>query len=101
MEKDMLMNASLRLVEGKILAKSELHDGTPFTITVGEHDVQLNEPLSKKEVDGFVRVVEMSCQDTRSYVRLPTPSITHGHNVLVNKFRLQPPNLKIEDFIEK
>lgn len=102
MEKEMMLNAYLRRENGKIIARSQLHDGTQFSLTVGEHDVIFNEDVSDgQEVTGFIFVTQMSAQDNRVYVRLPAPTIEYGKNILVHTLKLQPRNVRIEDFLMK
>lgn len=100
MEKIMMMQVLLKRNGDMIVAKSELHDGTEFSFTVNEHDIKPNDILLDEEVPGFVQVTQMSLQDTRAYIRLPNPNIIYGRNVLINKYKLQPPSITINDFID-
>lgn len=100
MEK-MKLRAYIKLEDdGTLTARSELYDGTPFSLTVGEFDVQINEEFteSMREVTGFINVTQLSRQDTRAYIELPGSTIEHGKNVTVHKFKLQPPGATIENF---
>jgi len=101
MEQSMKLRAYIKLEnDGTLTARSKLHDGTEFKVKVGKHDVYLNEEFtaSMLEVTGMIDVTQLSVQDTRAYIKLPSASIEHGHNVTVNKFMLNPHGQSIEQF---
>ena len=101
METAMKLRAYIKLEDdGTLTARSELHDGTPFSLKVGVYDVQLNEEFtnSMREVTGSVFVTQLSLQDTRAYIQLPCATIQHGKNVTVHKFKLQPHGVTIDNF---
>ena len=101
MEAAMKLRAYIKLEDnGTMTARSELIDGSAFSFTVGQYDVQLNEDFTDKqpEVTGFVYVVQLSIQGSNAYVKLPAPTIEHGNLVTVHKFKLQPHGQSIKDF---
>lgn len=83
--------------------RGKLYDGTPFDLTVGQYDVQLNEDFkpSKMTVEGFLFVTKESQQADRCYLTLPKPTIQFGRQVTVSEYDLSPPNVKLDDFKAK
>lgn len=77
-----------------------LHDNSPFSVNISEHDVVLNEPFTheKNRVDGWLFIQQEAQQDNRVYVTLPKPSLQHGHHVLVHEYQLMPREASLADF---
>ncbi len=97
----MKMRGSVKLeLNGSMTFHSVLYDKTPFYLTVGEHDVQLNEQFSpsKQTVEGFLYVDKESQQADRCYLTLPKPTIQFGRQVTVSEFDLMPFGVKLDDF---
>lgn len=80
-----------------------MHDETPFSMVVAEHDVELNDEFTseKSTVDGWLFVTQEAQQDTRCYLTLPKPTLQFGKQVVVHELQLMPLNAKIEDFRPK
>jgi hypothetical protein len=89
--------------DGKLTFHGTLHDHSDFSIQVTEHDVQLNDPFTKKKnrVDGWLYIKQEAKQFDRVYITLPHPSLQHGHHVLVHELQLMPIEATIADFQPK
>lgn len=80
--------------------RSTLYDDTPFSLTVGEHDIEKNAIFrtDRRTVDGWLHVQQESQQDTRVYLTLPKPTLEYGKQILVNEIQLMPRQTSISDF---
>lgn len=79
----------------------KLYDQTQFDVeNVTIHDFETIDEFepNKYTVDGWLYVVQEAKQDTRVYLTLPKPSITHGKQILVNELQLMPRSASINDF---
>ena len=100
----MKMKGTIQLnLDHSLTFRGKLYDGTPFDLTVGKYDVQLNEDFkpSKMTVDGFLFVMKESQQADRCYLTLPKPTIQFGRQVTVSEYDLSPPNVSLDDFKAK
>ena len=101
MTKQVKLKGQVRLSEDGFMSfHGTLHDGTPFSMRVTEHDVELNDVLhyGNKQVDGWLFVVQEAKQDTRCYLTLPKPTINFGKQILVHEYQLMPRNATLADF---
>jgi len=80
--------------------RSTLYDGTQFSLTVTEHDIQKNVSFrhDRRTVDGWLYVQQESQQDTRVYLTLPKPTVEFGKQILVNEVQLMPRQSSAADF---
>ena len=92
-----------READASLTFHGTLHDNSTFEIRVSEHDVELNEPFkrNKNRVEGWLFIVQEAQQFDRVYITLPSPSLQHGHHVLVHELQLMPVNASIADFEAK
>lgn len=81
--------------------RSTLYDGTSFSLTVTEHDIEKNAIFrtDRRTVDGWMYVQQESQQDSRVYLTLPKPTLEHGKQILVNEIQLMPRQTSISDFM--
>lgn len=80
---------------------SKMHDGTEFKVQViSDNDIELNDDLNHENsfVDGWLMVIQEAQQDTRCYLTLPSPSLVHGRQVVVQDWQLMPRSATLDDF---
>lgn len=89
-------------IQGTLMARSTMYDGTPFSLRVHQNKVQLNEPITeeKPNVDGWMEVEVIGEQDGRSSIVLPAPTIEFGKNLSVKSHQLMPLGVTIDNFIK-
>ena len=101
MIKPMKLKGFLRLEKDRSIAfEGSLYDGSSFSITPTQHDIELSEEFlpRKMRVPGWLYVQQESKQGDRVYITLPKPSIQHGHHVLVRELELMPRTATLADF---
>ena len=101
MVKSVKLRGKLKLeANNTVTFMSTIHDGTPFSLTVFNHDYEQNEEFTdeKNLVDGWLFVIQEAQQDKRCYLTLPRPSIVHDKQILVHEFQLMPRSASIADF---
>jgi len=101
MVKSVKLRGKLKLeANDSVTFMSTIHDGTPFSLTVFNHDYEQNEEFTedKKVVNGWLYVIQEAQQDKRCYLTLPKPSITYGKQIVVHELQLMPRNASIADF---
>lgn len=93
----------LKESNGLLTFSSKMHDETPFSMQIDEHDVQLNDEFNsdRNTVDGWLFVVQEAQQDTRCYLTLPKATLQFGKQVVVKDFQLMPLNATLESFNPK
>lgn len=99
--KPMKLKGHIRLEDDLTLVfESTVYDGGEFSIKPIPTDVQLNGTFSrkKKRIEGWVHVQQESQQGSIVYVKLPAPSIQHGHYIIVNEMQLMPRVATLDDF---
>jgi hypothetical protein len=99
--KPMKLKGHIRLEDDLTLVfESTVYDGGKLSINPRVTDVQLNGAFAnkKKRVEGWVHVQQESQQGNIVYIKLPAPSIQHGHYTIVNENQLMPRVATLEDF---
>jgi hypothetical protein len=101
MVKQMKLKGTIQLcLDRSMKFFGKMYDGTPFDITVDQHDIQVNEEFSpeKLTVEGWCNVMQEAQQGDKCYLTLPKASIAHGKQILVNELQLMPLAASIADF---
>jgi hypothetical protein len=101
MQKQMKLKGRI-LLNSEMVYSSSMHDGTPFSMAVDQHDVQLNEELTEgNTVDGWLFVIQEGQQADRCSITLPKPTLQFGKQIIVKDLQLMPLNITIESFNPK
>lgn len=103
MQKKMKLKGRADLSGEHIVFSSTMHDGTPFSMPVREHDVVLQDEQhgGQPVVDAWLFVTQEAKQDTRCYLTLPQPTLQFGKQVVVQEHQLMPLNASLNDFNPK
>lgn len=100
MVKQMKLRGDIRLENGHKFFHGPICDGDTFSIHVYDHDVELNEPFTedKKQVAGWLYVIQEAQQNDSCYLTLPQASIRFGRQITVSELYLMPRNATLADF---
>lgn len=100
MNRPMKLKGIIQKDDGVLIFHGSLHDNSPFSIQVDENNIELNQPFTKDKnrVEGWLFIQQEGQQGTRVYITLPSPSLQHGHHVLVHEFQLMPLGATLADF---